>query len=218
MGQPEFDPLEPRITETLAESTTLALELDPDLSREAMLDALRDHGMLAAGGPGYAALAPDQQARLDALIRQAGLDAGTVLLAIMLTLADTTRLGYRPDWATEYVLARLAHRKGLRVVGLESLGGQLAMLDRMAPSERLAFLLETMGTIASGAQQAEVRAMVQAWRGADRAALDAIAARCEADRSVSGRFVNAVLLKERNAAQALKNILKNKKFRSPARS
>jgi uncharacterized protein YbaP (TraB family) len=138
VGLPEFYPLEPRITEAIAESSTLALELDPDQPRSTKLAALRDYGMLAPDTPGYAALTPEQKARLDKLIRQGGLDAGTalhykpVLLGVMLTLADTTRQGYQPDWATEYVLARLAHRKGLRVIGLESLGGQLAMLDRLA--------------------------------------------------------------------------------------
>lgn len=211
VGLPEFYPLEPRITEAIAESSTLALELDPDQPRSTMLGALRDYGMLApdaSAASGYAALTPEQNHRLDRLIRQGGLDAGTalqykpVLLAIMLTLSEYTRQGYRPDWASEYVLARLARRDGVRVVGLESLGGQLAILDRLAPPERLAFLQEMMGTIESGAQQVEARAMVRAWSHADQHALDAIAANCEADQSVSGRFANAVLLKERNAALA----------------
>jgi uncharacterized protein YbaP (TraB family) len=208
VGVPEFYPLEPRITDALAKASTLALELDPDPPRAELLRVLHADGMLAPGVPGYEGLGADQKARLDKLILQGGLDAGQalqfkpVLLATMLTLAEYRKQGYRPELASDRVLAGLAHRDKVRLMELESLGSQLAMLDRLAQPERLHFLEEMMGAIESGAQKTEVQAMVQAWRTADQRALDAIEARCEADQSVSGRFVTQVLLKERNVALA----------------
>jgi uncharacterized protein YbaP (TraB family) len=208
VGLPEFYPLEPRITDALAKASTLALELDPDQPRADVLRAVRTYGMLAPGAPGYEGLSPEQKASLDKLILQGGLDAvqalqfKPVLLATMLTMAEYGKQGYRPDLASDRFLARLARQDNVRVMELESLGSQLAMLDRLAQPERLHFLEEMMGTIESGAQKTQAQAMVQAWSTADQRALDAIAQRCETDHSVSGRFVTEVLLKERNVALA----------------
>jgi uncharacterized protein YbaP (TraB family) len=207
VGLPEFYPLEPRVMAALAEASTLALEIVPDQPRSDLLRALRSHGMLGPG-KGYDAMPAGQRLRLDKLIRQGGIDAGTVLaykpvlLATMLTLAEYTRQGYRTDLSSEAFLARQARNNRARVIELESLGAQLAMLDRLAEADRWRFLDEMMGTIESGAQRAEANTIVRAWSTADRKALDDIAARCEADTSVSGRFVTQVLLKERNAAIA----------------
>lgn len=208
VGLPGYYPLEPRLTEALAQASTLALELDPDPPRTELRQALRGHGTLAPGDAGYDAMPGAHKRRLDALILQGGIDGGTVLeykpvlLATVLALAEYRKQGYRSDWSSEAWLAGEARRRAVRVLALESLSGQLALLDRLAEPDRWRFLEETMGGIESGAQRVEARAMVQAWSTADRAALDAIAARCEADASVSGRFVNEVLLKERNGTLA----------------
>jgi len=208
VGQSSFYPLEPRIAQALASASTLALEMDPAQPRAALQRAVRSHGMLALGEADYDAMPSAQKRRLDALVLQGGLDAGTVLdykpvlLATLLALAEYTKQGYRGDWSSEAWLARTARARGVRVLELESLSGQLALLDRLAEPERWRFLDEIMASIESGALRNDARAMVQAWSTADREGLDAIAARCEADRSVSGQFVNAVLLKERNEGLA----------------
>ncbi|RYF03210.1 MAG: TraB/GumN family protein [Oxalobacteraceae bacterium] len=202
VGQSSFYPLAPRIAQALAAASTLALEIDPAQPRAALQRAVRSHGMLVAGEDDYGAMPSAQKRRLDALILQGGLDAGTVLdykpvlLATLLALAEYTKQGYRGDWSSEAWLARTA--RAADVLELESLSAQLSLLDRLSVPDRWRFLDEMMGAIESGALRSDARAMVQAWSTADRTALDAIAARCEADRSVSGQFVNAVLLKERN--------------------
>jgi uncharacterized protein YbaP (TraB family) len=208
VGLPEFYPLEPRIVSALSQASTLALEIDPGQPQSEMARALRTHGLLAGGSGGYESMDPEHKARLDKLILQGGLAPAAartykpVLLATLLTMGEYTRQGYRSDLSSEAWLAGLARKGGTRVVELESLGGQLSLLDRLGVEERWRFLDEMMGTIESGAQRIEARAMVQAWSTADRHALDEIAARCEADTSVSGRFVTQVLLKERNAGLA----------------
>lgn len=208
VGVPAFYPLESRVADALAGASTLALEIDPGQPQRELLRALQAHGMLDPASPGYDALDPERQALLDRLIAQAGLDAAAakrfkpVLLATLLTMAEYTRQGYRSELSSEAWLARTARANGARVLELESLERQLSALDGLAVADRWRFLDEIMGTIASGAQREEARAMVQAWSGADRDALDRIAARCEADASVSGAFVTRVLLKERNAGLA----------------
>jgi uncharacterized protein YbaP (TraB family) len=208
VGLPEFYPLEDRLTGALAEASTLALEIDPDQPRADLQHALRTYGMLAPGNPAYDSLPSDQKRRLDRLLEQGGLDASSmlgfkpVLLATMLTLAEYTRQGYRADLSSDAWLARQARRRHVRVLPLESLGGQLALLDRLPVPDRWRFLEEMMDTIESGAQRTEAREVVRAWSTADRQALDRMAARCETDGSVSGRFVTQVLLKERNVGLA----------------
>jgi uncharacterized protein YbaP (TraB family) len=212
VGQSSFYPLEPRIAQALAEASTLALEIDPAQPRAALQRAVGAHGMLAPGEDDYDAMPSAQKRRLDVLVLQGGYDAGTVLdykpvlLATLLALAEYTKQGYRGDWSSEAWLARTARASNVRVFELESLPGQLALLDRLSAADRWRFLDEMMAAIESGALRSDARAMVQAWSTADRDALDAIAARCEADRSVSGQFVNAVLLKERNGGLADKLI------------
>ena len=208
VGLPDFYPLEDRLTGALAEASTLALEIDPDQPRADLQEALRAYGMLAPGNPAYDSLPPRQKRRLDVLLQQGGLDASfmlgfkPVLLATMLTLAEYTRQGYRADLSSDAWLARQARRRHVRVLALESLGGQLALLDRLPIPDRWRFLEEMMDTIESGAQRTEAREVVRAWSTADRQALDRMAERCETDRSVSGRFVTQVLLKERNVGLA----------------
>ena len=205
VGLPDFYPLEPRLAEALEQASTLALEIDPQQPPGELQRAVREHGMLEPGSAGYESMEPQQRAQLDRLIAQGGIDAGRalrfkpVLLATLLTMAEYTRQGFKTGLSSEAWLARQARAKGVRVLELESLDRQLAMLDRLAEPDRWRFLDEMMGTIVSGAQRKEARAMVQAWGSADREALDAIAARCELDASVSGSFVTRVLLKERNA-------------------
>jgi uncharacterized protein YbaP (TraB family) len=208
VGLPEFYPLETRIADALAESSTLALELDPAQPQAKLARALRSYGMLAPEDAGYDGMPPARRTLLDKLILQGGLNPafGTrikpVLLATMLTLAEYTKQGYRNDLSSEAWLARQARANNIRVVELESLDRQLALLDRLPGAERWRFLDEIMGAIDSGAQRREARAMVQAWSSADRSALDSIAARCDADTSISGSFVTRVLLQERNTGLA----------------
>jgi uncharacterized protein YbaP (TraB family) len=208
VGLPAFYPLEDRLTGALAASSTLALELDPEQPRADLQDALRTYGMLAPGNPAYDGLPPQQKRRLDRLLQQGGLDASSmlsfkpVLLATMLALAEYTRQGYRADLSSDAWLAREARRRHVRVLALESLGSQLALLDRLPAPDRWRFLDEMMDTIESGAQRTEAQEVVRAWSTADRDALDRIEAQCETDRSVSGRFVTEVLLKERNVGLA----------------
>jgi uncharacterized protein YbaP (TraB family) len=208
VGLPEFYPLEERITGALGEASTLALEIDPDQPRADLQQALRTHGMLAPGNPAYDSLPPEQQQRLDRLLRQGGLDATSVLafkpvlLATMLTLSEYTRQGYRTDLSSDAWLARQARTRHVRVLSLESLDGQLALLDRLPVPDRWRFLEEMMDTVESGAQRTGAREIVRAWSTADQRALDRIAAQCDNDRSVSGRFVTQVLLKERNVVLA----------------
>jgi uncharacterized protein YbaP (TraB family) len=208
VGVPQFYPLEPQIMGALDAASTLALELDPDQSTAAMLAALKAHGLAPNGAAGWSKLAPAKRARLERLVRRAGLNQAAVsafkpvLLATMLSLGEFDKLGYQPALAVDRYLAQHARASKLRVMELESLDAQLALLDRLSLDEQWRFLDETAGAIESGAQQDEARKVVDAWGSADQQALDAMSARLARDASLSGRFTREVLIDGRNDALA----------------
>lgn len=208
VGLDEFYPLEPRIMAAVENASTLALELDPTQPAAAMAKAVREHGMLRAGTPGYETLAPADKLRLDRLVRAAGLNAARaasfkpVLLACMLSLAEYTKLGYRTDLATDTYLARLARSGNKQLVELESVSQQLALLDRLAPAEQWRFLNETIASIEAGSQRQQALKVAHAWSAADATSLDALVEAIAADGSVSGRFAREVMIDGRNGALA----------------
>ncbi len=217
VGVPQFFPLEPRITEAVANASTLALELDPDQSMFSMMRALHKHARLGLGDDCYAALAPAQRKQLERLERQGGIDPSTgetykpALLASMLSLSSYQQMGYRPDLSTDKFLARLARSGKARVLELESLDAQLALLDTLSRADQLRFLEETMRSIDSGVQQREARVVVDAWGSADQQGLDKMAAGLAADTTLSGKFAREVLIDGRNGplADKLAQLLAN---------
>jgi uncharacterized protein YbaP (TraB family) len=210
VGVPAFYPLEPRIAQAVAGASTLVLEIDNDSDPAAMADAMRRHGMLAPGSALYEKMTPRFRQRLDAVLGRAGIPpaaAGAVrpwLVAVMLALAEYGALGYDPALAVDAHLAQLARDSGVPVAALETVDGQLALFGRLSDAEQLVFLEETVDLIEKGEQREEVRQIAAAWAGADQAALDAVAHRIETDTTLSGRFMQKVLLEERNAGMAAK--------------
>lgn len=208
VGVPGFYPFEPQLQSVLAAASTLVLELDPEPSPLAAARAVARHGALPQGANAYARLGARKLALLDELARQAGMAPASaralkpVLLAVLLSTAEYEKLGYRADLSSDRELARIARAAGKRIMELESLDGQLKLLDRLSPQNQWRFLEECLDSIASGSQLAEARSVVDAWGSADKAGLDAMAARVAAGAGVSGQFARDVLVGERNHAMA----------------
>jgi uncharacterized protein YbaP (TraB family) len=208
VGLPEFYPLEPRIVDAVKGASTLALEIDPAEPPAEMGQAMLRQGMIDPSGAGYAGLALDKRVRLDAALKQAGIDAETArvlnpaMLAALISLSQYQKLGYRSDLSSDAWLAQLARQGKARVIALETVDSQLGQFKKLSSAEQWHFLDESLDNLASGEELDEARALVDAWAHADRAALDALAARAEEDSSVSGKFMREVLLDGRNGALA----------------
>ncbi len=208
VGLSEFYPLEPRIATAVAKASVLALEIDPMADPAAMSKAMAAYGMLQAGERTYADMPPPQQARLAGMLAKRHMTMAAIaplkpwLVSTVLVLAEFTDLGYRPDLAVDLHLAQLARQHKVKIVELESAGEQLALFGRLPEAEQWRFLDETMEGIENGKQGAQVRQIVDAWRLADQPALDAIAQLAEDDDTVSGKFLQQVLIDERNVALA----------------
>lgn len=206
VGAPDFYPLEPRVTAALAQASVLALEVDPHADPRLVAQALQRHGMQQ--GSAAAQLAPRYRKRLGALLRQYAIAPESVagmkpwLLATVLTVSEYAALGYQTTEAVDGWLSQQARARGVAVVELESVEGQMALFDRMSAAEQLQFLQESIASIDDREQADQARQIVQAWRDADAAGFEALAAKAAGDASLSGRFVQRVLLEERNPALA----------------
>jgi uncharacterized protein YbaP (TraB family) len=209
VGLAEFYPLEPRIAQAVANAPTLALELDPGIGPQAAAAALMAHGLASAGSTMPPALA----ARLGTALGKVGIDPAAVarfkpwLIAMLISMNEYNAQGYRADLAVDSHLAALARAGKVKVVELESLDAQLALFDRLTEAEQLRYLEDCIVLIETGKQRAEVREVTEAWRTADKRALDAIAERAENDTTWTGKFVQQVLLDGRNGAIADKLLL-----------
>ncbi len=204
VGLAEFYPLEPRIAQAVAGASTLALELDPAVAPGVAEKAMREHGMAAAGQT----MPPALTARLARVLDKAGINPAVAaplkpwLVATMLAVREYEAQGYRADLGVDTYLAALARVGNVKLLELESLDGQMGMFNQLSHAEQLRFLDESLAMIESGKQRAEIRTVVDAWRNADRGALDALAERAQNDTSMAGRFVQQVLLDGRNSALA----------------
>ena len=204
VGLPDFYPLEPRIASAVTHAPTLALEIDPQQAPADMAQAMQRYGLFAPGSAGYKTIPPEFKTRLDRVLAKANIDPASVaqlkpwLLATALAVGEFAAMGYRADLAVDGKLAEMARGAKVKVVALESVESQLSMFNRLSDAEQWRFLEESVDMIESGRQREEMRQIVDAWRTADKAALDAIAERAENDTTLSGQFIQKVLLEGRN--------------------
>jgi len=206
MGLPEFFPLDQSVTQALAASTTLALEIDPtvqtgEMAALAQRLALTTPAIVATMPP---ALGPRLARRLEALGVPARLSTQLKpwMLVITLTAVEYARLGYRPDLAIDAHLATLAHSQQIKVLALESVESQLDLFDRLPVADQWAILDETIASLESGEAQQEVQSITTGWAKADRATFDALALKYEKDRRLSSQILQRRLLTERNGPMA----------------
>lgn len=208
IGRADYYPLEPRIRAAIAAAPTLALEIDMAGDPAAVAAAVQQHGMFPAGSPGYAALAPERRARIDAALRKHGLEPAAVaqfkpwMLVTMLAVFETVKLGYDPTLGVDDHLATLARQGKTRIAELETMQYQASLLNRLPIEEQWRLLEETLDDMASGRQQRETREMIEAYERADRKAQDSLMQRVESDDSLTGKFTRDILLDERNGPMA----------------
>ena len=206
MGRPEFFPLDKSVTQALAASTTLALEIDPtvqtaELAAAVQRTALSTPAIAAAMPP---ALGPRLKRHLEAFGAPATLSTQIKpwMLLITLTSAEYARLGYRPDLGIDAHLATLAHKQNIKVIGLETIESQLALFDRLPVADQWTILDETLASLDSGEARQEVESVTDGWARADHATLDALALKYEKDQRLSSQILQRRFLTERNRPMA----------------
>ncbi|PVX33870.1 hypothetical protein C8C92_0394 [Janthinobacterium sp. 78] len=208
VGAPDFYPLEPTVMQALEGAGALALEIDPGADPRAALGAVLKYGMEAPGSQVPADCRQTLAPRLAPLLQKYGIAPEAVapmkpwMLASMLAIGEFSTLGYRSDLAVDNYLSQQARARKIPVVELESMEGQLALFGAMTPLDQCRFLEDGVASIEDQEQNQEAREIANAWRTADAAAFDKLAAKAATDPSFSAQFVQKVLLDGRNPALA----------------
>ncbi|MGZ3184314.1 MAG: TraB/GumN family protein [Telluria sp.] len=206
VGLPEFFPLEPRIEDAISHAAVVALEVDPQQDPAVIAQSMQRYGLQPPGTDN--GLSAADRARLEKALKRTGIEASTAavykpwLLATLMSLSEYTVQGYRPDLSVDNYVATQARKARVPVVELESVDMQLALFNGLDAAGQRAFLVDTLDAMDSGKQAHEVREVVEAWRHADKAKLDEIAQHAQEDTTMSGRFVQQVLLDGRNGPLA----------------
>ena len=208
VGAPDFYPLEPTVMRALDGAGALALEIDPAADPRAAVRAVLKYGMEAPGSKVPADCRQTLAPRLAPLLQKYGIAPEAVapmkpwMLASMLAIGEFSTLGYRSELAVDNYLSQQAKARKIPVVELESMEGQMALFGAMTPADQCRFLEDGVASIEDQEQSEEAREIADAWRTADAAAFDKLAAKAATDPSFSAQFVQKVLLDGRNPALA----------------
>jgi uncharacterized protein YbaP (TraB family) len=203
VGSPSLYPLPPAVEHAFARSTVIALEADPQ-DPAAMLGAM---GATMYTPPETLAqnIPPPLYAQVRDAFAGAGLPEQAVqsmrpfMAALVLTMLEAARLGLDPALGIDVHLATRARREGKRLVTLESIGMQLALLDGMSRDTQVAMLRNAVDGMRSGALGRDMTAMVDAWRAGDAERLDEIATRdLEQLPPAAARALRETLYDQRN--------------------
>lgn len=155
----------------------LALELDAAAMDP--LAAASTMASLAAAGPGDSLrdrLSADEWEALRRLSADLGIPLELLeafepwYAALMITQLKLLQLGFNPALGVEGQLSLEAGRRGLPMIGLETLDEQLGALDGLSPQGQRRFLAMTMEDVATAGEM--VDEVVAAWRESDTRALE----------------------------------------------
>ena len=208
VGAPDFYPLEPTVTRALEGAGALALEIDPAADPRAAAVAVLKYGMDTPGGNAPSDCRQTLAPRLAPLLQKYGIPAEAVasmkpwMLASVLAIGEFSTLGYRSELAVDHYLSQQARARKIPVLELESMEGQMALFGAMTPVDQCRFLEDGVASIEDQEQGQEAREIADAWRNADAAAFDKLAAKAAQDPSFAAQFVQKVLLDGRNPALA----------------
>jgi len=171
VGARKLYPLSNVVEQAYASSRALALEADPtdpaaalaagQRSTYAPPDKLANH------------ISPQLMGELRKALPTIGLPVEYAeamrpeLLAMTLAMLEVGRLGYDPNLGLDIHLARRAKQDGKRIIELESIAGQLALLASFSPQLQEAMLRSAVEDVMSGSLSADVRDLVAAWRTGD---------------------------------------------------
>ena len=192
----------PLVAQALAQSQTLALELDlldPDTQRR-----------LAAGSaarPGEtlpAALQQrlDQRARAECAAPQQLAALRPELQLATLSMLAGRRLGLESGYGIDASLAALARRDGKDVAALETVDEQLRTIGAASRAELLELARSTLDELDSGRAQAMLDQIARLWARGDHARLARYAEWCECQRTPAEAAAMRRLLDDRHPAMA----------------
>lgn len=178
VGRADFYPLPDPLEQSFAAAGPLVMELDPDKLntpdvqqrslRMALYpegDSLRNH------------VKPETYRRALEEAGRLGLPEPVLnrfkpwMLAVTLQVFCFQKAGLAPDYGVDRYFARRGKELGKRLVELESVDAQMALMNGFSPAEAEDFLLGTLQDLADGSA---IDGMIKSWLAGDAAGLEAV--------------------------------------------
>lgn len=218
VGQTSFYPLEPQVTRALSEAGKLVIEVDIR-DTAALQQAIVRHGIYPDGQTIAQHLSADSMKKLQLALQRAGIPLASIarmkpwMAVNMLIMDEMARSGFPIEQGIELYFLALAKTQNKTVQGLETADYQLALFDSMKGEQQEEYLKENLAELADGQAMKKGLRLITAWQGADSKALEAALLEIQNDPSTSARFMQRVMLDQRNPnmAKQIETLLKNDK-------
>lgn len=207
VGKTAFYPLEPEVTRAFSAAKKLVIEVDVR-NTEAMRQAVMRHGLYPAGQTINQHLSADASAQLRQALRRYGTPFESIarmkpwMVANLLLVQEMARQGFPSEQGIELHFLSLAEKQKKTVQELETADYQLSLFDSMNDAEQEEYLVENLTELANGAAMQKALDLITAWQSADAKALDAALLEMQKGENASDRFLQKVLLDQRNPAMA----------------
>jgi uncharacterized protein YbaP (TraB family) len=207
VGKTAFYPLEPEVTRAFSTARKLVIEVDVR-NTEAMRQAVMRHGLYPAGQTINQHLSADASAQLRQALRRSGTPFESIarmkpwMVANLLLVQEMARQGFPSEQGIELHFLSLAEKQKKTVQELETADYQLSLFDSMNDAEQEEYLVENLTELTNGVAMQKALDLIKAWQSADAQALDAALLEMQKGESASDRFLQKVLLDQRNPAMA----------------
>jgi uncharacterized protein len=171
VGRADMYPLPPTVDQAYRASQAVALEAD--VTDDKAIASAMQIGMLPQGRTLNGELPAELAAQLQRTLSASGIP-GEALRSFkpfmaMLTLVSVeyAKLGYIPQLGLDRHFAERAKNDAKRIIGLESIEGQIRMMDSLSKPLQQAMLQLTLDDIANGKVAPMATRLVSAWREGD---------------------------------------------------
>lgn len=207
VGAKSFYPLAPEVSEALAGSSQLVVELDTR-ANDAFQKAVAMHGSYRQGKHIQDHVSADTMARLTTALHAVGITVSSVshlkpwLLANILMGLELERSGFERTNGNEFVLLAQAQARGTAVAELESADYQLSLFDTLGDADSEHYLRESLVELSDGSSLRKATATIAAWNSGNHAALDALIPDAVSGGTVMSEFTRRMLLGKRNPEMA----------------
>lgn len=207
VGRPDFYPFELAVTQALAQSSELVVELDATQG-DKMQAAVQRYAALPDSHNLDSLLPPALRKRLHAQLDALGIPRASLqafkpwMASLALVMGALQAYGFNPGYATDLYLIELARNFNKDIGELESIDYQLKLFDSIPPSDQVAFLEETLKALEQGQMKNDTQALVKAWLASDARALQQQSLKSMQDNPRSARWMQQKLFTERNQLMA----------------
>jgi uncharacterized protein len=207
VGQQAFYPLEPQVTRALRQSERLVIEVDIR-NTAAFQQAILQYGLYPDGQTIEQHLPAADLAQLKAALEDSGIPLQNLarmrpwMIANVLIVQTMAKNGFPVEQGLELYFLAEAEKQKKQVSELETAAYQLGLFDQLDEQQQQDYLRETLHDLADGSEIKKGMALLEAWQRADSPAMEAAMDEILQDDSPASRFIQHVLLEQRNPGMA----------------